>query len=230
MLISSRSLAEYRAMFGLSDAELTGRILDCAAGGASFVAELGPRVDAFAVDPAYSRPDTELAAALAADTGRCADIATEHADHFVWDWYGTPQRRDRMRAAAAAAFLADKAARPERYLTASLPDLPFPDASFDLVLCSHLLFTWADPLDLEWHTNAVEELLRVTRGELRLYPLVRRGAGEPVPFLPAVRDHVRDGGHQWSEHVVDFRFQRRAGVMARIAAAGRDGTGSSGTM
>lgn len=216
MLISSRSLAEYRAMFGLSGAEPTGRILDCAAGGASFVAELGPRVDAVAVDPAYSRPDVELAAVLAGDTSRCADITTEHAENFVWDWYGTPQRRDRMRAAAAKAFLADKAARPERYRTGSLPDLPFPDSSFDLVLCSHLLFTWADPLDLAWHTTAVDELLRVTRGELRLYPLVRRGAGEPVPFLPAVRDHVRDGGHQWSEHVVDFRFQRQAGVMARI--------------
>jgi SAM-dependent methyltransferase len=206
-------------MFGLSDADLTGAVLDCAAGGASFVAELGPGADAVAVDPAYARPDAELAAALAGDTRRCADIVTEHADDFVWDWYGTPQRLDRMRADATAAFLADKAARPERYRAGNLPDLPFPDSSFDLVLCSHLLFTWADPLDLEWHANAVEELLRVARGELRLYPLVRRGAGEPVPFLPALRERVRAAGHRWSEQAVDFRFQRRAGVMARISKA-----------
>jgi SAM-dependent methyltransferase len=219
VLISSRSLAEYRAMFGLSGAEPTGAILDCAAGGASFVAELGPGADAVAVDPAYDRSDAELAAALAGDTRRCADIATENADDFVWDWYGSPQRRDRMRAAATAAFLADRAARPERYRAASLPDLPFPDSRFDLVLCSHLLFTWADPLDLEWHADAVEELLRVARGELRLYPLVRRGRGESVPFLPTLREHVRAAGHEWSEQVVDFRFQRRAGVMARITKA-----------
>jgi SAM-dependent methyltransferase len=220
VLISSRSLAEYRAMFGLSDADLTGEVLDCAAGGASFVAELGPGVDAVAVDPAYARPDADLAAALAQDTSRCAGIAVEHADDFVWDWYGTPQRRDRMRAAAAARFLADKAARPERYRAGSLPDLPFPDSRFDLVLCSHLLFTWADPLDLDWHAAAVDELLRVARGEVRLYPLVRRGAGEPVAFLPALRDRVRDAGHRWTEHAVDFRFQRRAGVVARIVKGG----------
>ncbi|MCO1661065.1 methyltransferase domain-containing protein [Pseudonocardia humida] len=216
VLISSRSLAEYRAMFGLSDADLTGAVLDCAAGGSSFVAELGPGADAVAVDPAYARPDVELAAALAGDTRRCADIAVEHADEFVWDWYRTPRRRDRMRAVAAARFLDDKAARPERYRAGSLPDLPFPDSGFDLVLCSHLLFTWADPLDLQWHANAVDELLRVARGEVRLYPLVRRGAGEAVPFLPALREHVRARGHRWSEEVVDFRFQRRAGVMARL--------------
>ena len=213
-------------MFALTGAELSGDVLDCAAGGASFVAELGPRARAVAVDPAYSRPDAELAAALADDTGRCAGIAAEHPDDFVWDWYGTPQRRDRMRAAAARAFLADKAARPGCYRTGSLPDLPFPDSAFDLVLCSHLLFTWADPLDLEWHASAVEELLRVARGEVRLYPLVRRGAGEPVPFLPELRERVRGAGHEWSEHAVDFRFQRRAGVMARIVGGRRRRSGS----
>ncbi len=207
-------------MFGLSDVDLTGEILDCAAGGASFVAELGPEAGAVAVDPAYARPDAELAAALAQDTSRCAGIAVEHADDFVWDWYETPQRRDRMRAAAAARFLADRAARPERYRAGSLPDLPFPDSRFDLVLCSHLLFTWADPLDLDWHAAAVDELLRVARGEVRLYPLVRRGAGEPVAFLPALRDRVRDAGHRWTGHPVDFRFQRRAGVVARIVKGG----------
>lgn len=105
------------------------------------------------------------------------------------------------------------------YRAAGLPDLPFPDGRFDLVLCSHLLFTWADPLDLAWHTGAVDELLRVARGEVRLYPLVRRGAGEAVAFLSALREHVRAAGHRWIEQPVDFRFQRRAGVVARISRA-----------
>ncbi|RZS41055.1 hypothetical protein EV193_103373 [Herbihabitans rhizosphaerae] len=39
MLVSPRSLAEYRGMFRLTDGDLAGRILDCPGGGAGFTAE-----------------------------------------------------------------------------------------------------------------------------------------------------------------------------------------------
>ncbi|MCP9912927.1 methyltransferase domain-containing protein [Cyanobium sp. BA20m-14] len=39
--------------------------------------------------------------------------------------------------------LADRHAHRERYLAASLPNLPFADQSFDLVLSGHLLFSYA---------------------------------------------------------------------------------------
>jgi 2-C-methyl-D-erythritol 2,4-cyclodiphosphate synthase len=106
VLISSRSLAGYRAMFALTDAELSGDVLDCAAGGASFIAEL----------------------------------------------------------------------------------------------------------------------LRVARGEVRLYPLVRRGAGESVPFLPALRERVRDAGHELVHVDATVMLERpklaphRAAIHASLAA------------
>lgn len=216
MLISTRSLAEYRAMFDLADADLKGTILDCAAGGSSFVAELGEAADAIATDPVYAQTQGELAAALSADREQCFQMTTDHLDEFVWDWYGSPERRDRMRIAAAERFLSDRAARPDRYRAASLPELPFADDSFDLVLCSHLLFTWDGPLDQDWHAAAITELIRVSRGEVRLYPLVRRGAGDPVPYLADLAEGVRQAGHTWEQREVGFRFQRRAGVMAVI--------------
>lgn len=216
MLISTRSLAEYRAMFDLSEADLEGTILDCAAGGSSFVAELGASADAVATDPAYAQTQGELAALVSADREQCFRMAADHGDEFVWDWYGTPEHRDRMRIAAAERFLSDRAARPDRYRAASLPDLPFPDDSFDLVLCSHLLFTWDGPLDQDWHAAAIAELVRVSRGQVRLYPLVRRGAGDPVPYLDDLVEEVREAGHDWQQREVGFRFQRRAGVMAVI--------------
>jgi hypothetical protein len=52
VLITSRSAAEYRAMFDLTPEDLTGSVLDCCAGGSSFAAETGGRV--VAVDPAYA--------------------------------------------------------------------------------------------------------------------------------------------------------------------------------
>jgi hypothetical protein len=81
---------------------------------------------------------------------------------------------------ALQAFLADRRAHPASYVAASLPKLPFADASFDLVLCGHLLFSYApladgglmggDGLDLAWHRQALAELCRVSRQAVRLYP------------------------------------------------------------
>ncbi len=38
----------------------------------------------------------------------------------------------------------------ERYVTGALPDLPFADHAFALVLCSHCLFSYAAQLDEEF--------------------------------------------------------------------------------
>ena len=77
-------------------------------------------------------------------------------------------------------FLAARRAHPDRYLAAALPELPFPDRSFDLVLSGHLLFSYApladgglmagQGLDLAWHRRALAELCRVSRRQVRLYP------------------------------------------------------------
>lgn len=44
-----------------------------------------------------------------------------------------------------------------------LSQFPFSDNEFDLALCSHLLFTYSDLLSLEFHLEAIAELLRVAR-------------------------------------------------------------------
>jgi hypothetical protein len=52
VLVSSRSLAEYRAMLALSDADLRRRLLDCPGGAASLTAEIhSAGGDAIACDP-----------------------------------------------------------------------------------------------------------------------------------------------------------------------------------
>jgi hypothetical protein len=68
----------------------------------------------------------------------------------------------------------------KRYIHAMLPSLPFEDNSFDVSLCGFLLFVYApvyagglmdnDMFDYDWHFNAVKELMRVTKDEIRIYP------------------------------------------------------------
>jgi SAM-dependent methyltransferase len=213
VLVSSRSYDEYVAMFALSPEDLSGSVLDCSAGAASFVTLATRRgARAVALDPVYALAREQLADAVRADLERGGAIAHQHPDRFGWDWFGSPEARDRLRKAAAAQFLASLATPGSRYVAAELPRLPFRDASFDLALCSHLLFCWADVLGLGWHLAAVSELTRVAR-EVRIFPTVVQGAGDPVPFWDELMTSLAKRGLRAEERRVDYRFQLAADRM-----------------
>jgi SAM-dependent methyltransferase len=191
-----------------------GAVLDCCAGGSSFAAESGGL--AVAVDPVYARGIRELEALVDAGLRDGGRIIGEHADRFEWGWYGDPVRRADLRRAAAELFLTDLRTRSGRYVAGALPNLPLAADSFDLVLCSHLLFTWSDQLDADWHRAAIAELIRVARGEVRIFPLVVQGTGAPVPFLDTLRCDLHAAGHRTSLREVPYRFQRGADRMLVI--------------
>jgi hypothetical protein len=200
-------------MFDLS--ELPESVLDCCAGGSSFTAEAVVRgVDAVAVDPAYELATPELVDTVRRSLPAGSSIVDEHAGSFVWHWYGSPDRRDEMRIGAADRFLQDISVAPERYVGGSLPELPFGDGRFELVLCSHLLFTWADKYDRAWHAAALRELIRVSRSEVRIFPLVLQGAGEPVDYLPELLDELE--GVTTEIRKVPYEFQVGADRMLVI--------------
>jgi hypothetical protein len=215
-LVSARSFEEYRAMFALTDDDLSGRILDCPGGGSSFTAAVRARGGtALAVDPVYATPPRELAARLSGELDRGSAWAAANAERYVWDFYGSPAEHARVRAGSAQAFVRDLLGSPGGYAAAALPHLPFRDGAFDLVLSSHLLFTYADRLSPAFHVAAVRELARVGR-EVRVYPLVDQ-AGRVLPDL--VRE-VLDGRAAAGLHgeLVDvgYEFQRGARSMLRI--------------
>jgi Methyltransferase domain len=182
-LISARSFDEYRAMFALDGSDLAGSVLDCPGGASSFTAYANQAgASAIAADPVYARPRHSLATLVMAEVGRGSAHTAAGADRYVWDFYGDPGGHERVRRASAEAFARDLIAHPARYVPASLPRLPFGCGRFDLVLSSHLLFTYADRLDLEFHRAALLELHRVARREVRVFPLLEQG-GRPVPAL-----------------------------------------------
>jgi SAM-dependent methyltransferase len=194
-------------MFDLAPEDLAaGSVLDCCAGGSSFAAGTDSRT--LAVDPAYALGRHALAARVRAALHQGDQIIDQHAERFEWSWYGSPSRRAELRTAAAEDFLADLQEHPERYVAGALPDLPLRSDTFDLVLCSHLLFTWSDQLDRDWHRRAVAELVRVARREVRIFPTVVQGTGAPVAFLDGLRDELHAAGHQSHLRDVPYRFQR----------------------
>jgi SAM-dependent methyltransferase len=215
MLVTSRSAAEYRAMFDLAELT-TDSILDCCAGGAGFTSDAGGA--AVAPDPVYARGRAELAESVRTGQQGASAISYANAEHFDWSWYGTRERREELRSDAATRFLADLADRPCHYVAGDAHHLPFADNSFDLVLCSHLLFTWSDVLDRDWHERAVAELVRVARSEVRIFPTVVRKTGAAVPFLPALRAGFAARGVASRLAKVPYQFQVGADEMLVFSA------------
>ncbi len=82
------------------------------------------------------------------------------------------------------------------------------------MLCSHLLFTWADKYDRDWHEAALRELIRVSNAEVRIFPLVLQGAGDPIPWLPELLDSLEGVTHEIRK--VPYEFQVGADEMLVI--------------
>jgi hypothetical protein len=192
--VTPRPLDAYRDMFLLSDEQLTGGpVLDCPAGASPFGAQvraLGGT--AVSVDPAYLDPDG-LVARARADVERIVAWQRAAPDGFVWSYLGSPDRMHELWAGAVEEFAADFALDDGRYVAAALPELPFPDDHFALAVSGFLLFVYPDLLDVDAHRAAIVELARVTRGEVRVFPM-HDTAGTPYPHLDRLRSRLHDSG------------------------------------
>ena len=209
-----RNANEYRRMFDLTDADLAGRILGCGDGPASFNAELtaaGQRVTS--VDPVYAFTGAEIRGRVQATYAIIIDQVKAHPERYIWREFADPDALGNVRLAAMEHFLADydagKAAG--RYVEGALPSLPCASDTFDLALCSHLLFLYSEQLDAAFHIAAVQELLRVAR-EVRIFPLLTL-ACEASPHLLAVMAWCAATGHHVEVRHVPYEFQAGGDTM-----------------
>jgi hypothetical protein len=140
---------------------------------------------------------------------------------FVWDTIGTIDDLLRVRMSAMEDFIVDftPGAAEGRYVPAALPALPFPDSSFGLALCSHLLFLYSEQLDGDFHLQSLLELCRIA-DEVRVFPLAALG-GVPSPHFDRCVAHLRDGGFEVSVERVPYEFQRGVNQMLRIGRSAR---------
>ena len=59
----------------------------------------------------------------------------------------------------------------DRYISTRFPDTIFTGQEFDVTLMSHFLFLYDEHMDYNFHSDVVAELIRITREEIRIYPL-----------------------------------------------------------
>lgn len=210
-----RSFSEYQKMFSLSEMDLKKRILGCGDGPAAFNAEvtkLGGHV--VSVDPIYQFSGEQIRSRIEYVYPQIMEQVSKNIDDYVWNNISSPKELGKSRMNAMKTFLSDyeNHQASSRYISASLPTLPFADAEFDLALCSHYLFLYSEHVTQEQHILSVKELCRVAT-EIRIYPLLSIGNNEESPHLESVIDALEADDFNVSLVPVDYEFQKGATKM-----------------
>lgn len=209
-----RSKGEYLGMFDLTSHDLNTKILDCAAGSASFNAETAREgFEVISCDPIYRFAAGEIEARIHETFDALIANAEANRDEFVWDAISSPEHLGEVRMRAMQRFLEDfpRGLAEGRYVADGLPDLGFGDGRFDLALCSHFLFTYTRQLSLDFHVACIEEMCRVAR-EARIFPLLEAYGGKS-PLLEPVVDTLRERGYRAEVRRVPYEFQRGGNEM-----------------
>jgi hypothetical protein len=214
-----RTWDEYMSMFNLSQAELVGRrILDCPAGPCSFTAvAIQHGLDATACDAAYDHALEDLEQKGFRDIEHAMFHMEKTTENYTWDYFKSVTELKEARTKALTGFVLGRKrmGAEKRYIPSILPDLPFSDDHFDLTLSAHFLFTYADRLDYDFHLQTIQGLMRVTRSEIRLFPLVDL-SGERYLHLDQLIEWVNKQGWTTDEIQVPYEFQKKANTMLKI--------------
>lgn len=206
-----RSLAEYKAMFNLTDADLNKKILGCSDGPASFNAELTQlNGDITSIDPLYQFTQQQIQQRIDQVAAQVIAEVHKHKDDFIWDSFDSPDDLMTHRLNSMSQFLTDyqQGLKQNRYLNQSLPILDLDDQQFDVALCSHFLFLYSDHLSYEFHLNSLIELSRVAK-QVRIYPLINLN-NEPSMHLESCMKELTDLGLTVELKHSHYLFQKSA--------------------
>ena len=223
VIVTGRSLTEYEEMFGLPKVAAGTSFLDCGAGAASFSAEarqLGAQ--AIALDPVYDLHLNELRnvveAGFEATRRNLAETPREYSFGPQFAFRDIAEHAATRRGAASL-FLKDFQRNPSSYVSANITSIPLGTSSMDHVLCSHLLFLHShEPtLSFQFHRQAISEMARVAREDVRVYPIEGlRDVNRPL--LHRVMDSLRRDGLRAELKESSYRFFRGASQMMVISS------------
>jgi uncharacterized protein HemY len=74
---------------------------------------------------------------------------------------------------------------------------------------------YADRLDYNFHLQSIQELLRVTKEEIRIFPLVDLSC-KRYEHIDKLLDYIQSQGYTTEEILARYEFQQGANTMLRI--------------
>jgi hypothetical protein len=201
-----RNYEEYCRMFDLSPVDLKKRILGCGDGPASFNSICNMNGgNVISLDPIYSLSKEQISERIRITFDNVISQTRKNLDKFRWDEIGSVEALGKIRMNAMNQFLETYEHGKEngKYVFGTLPQIPFPDDSFDISLSSHFLFLYSENLNYEFHYDSICEMLRIS-SEVRIFPLLDVNARKSAYVDRIIRDL-----HQYNVELrkVKYEFQ-----------------------
>ncbi|QDZ80322.1 SAM-dependent methyltransferase [Priestia megaterium] len=212
-----RTFEEYRAMFNLNEKYLKGKkVLDCASGACSFTAHaLQQGTEATSCDIAYKFTAEELEKKGSLDLIHTMNQMQHVQEQYVWKYFSSIDDLTEHRKRALKDCIAHMKKNPEAYQYGALPNLPFQKNEFDLTICANFLFMYSDRLDYTFHLETLKELIRVTKEEVRFFPLTNL-SGKISTYLPQLLEEIAPLVKGTEIADVPYEFQKGANQMLKI--------------
>ncbi len=219
LVLWGHHVAEYKAMFDLSDEEIRSRILEYGCGPSAMNAVLHQESPLIvSCDPLFrlTKPDLVLKATSLFDK-RVKQVLADQGQFDV-SQYGGIEAFIASRRAGMSLFFADyeEGLAQERYISRPKDHLPFMDSKFDYALCSHYLFANPETQPVDFHLALIAELARVA-GEVRIFPLIDR-VGQPSPLLGPVLLGLQQENYGVEVRDVAYPLYPAGNAMLRIWA------------
>ncbi|WP_431799764.1 SAM-dependent methyltransferase [Halobacillus andaensis] len=217
IIFIGRTYEEYLSMFALSENALKNkRILDCPAGACSFTAVGRQRgLDISAADITYSHSADQLKNKGMKDLNHAMENIDKARENYVWTYFSGVENLREHRMRALEETVKDMNRAKENYIPVTLPELPFKDQEFDIVLSAHFLFMYADRMSEEFHLATIEEMIRVSKEEVRIFPTVDL-EGKRYENMDRLIAYLTEGGYMTREEDVPYEFQSSANRMLII--------------
>ncbi|SDF46184.1 hypothetical protein SAMN04488589_0594 [Methanolobus vulcani] len=212
-----RSFKEYVDMFSLTDEDLNRSILGCSDGPASFNYEMNRKgKSVVSVDPIYEMDKETIRKRIGETYLEVLEQTKANKEKFIWKNISSVEELGKIRMSSMNLFLDDleEGKKHGRYVAGFLPELPFSDNSFDLVLVSHFLFLYSEQLSFDFHVQAINELLRVA-GEVRIFPVVDLNSRKSI-HLDEIIGLLVSQEHVVSEEKVEYEFQKGGNTMLKV--------------
>jgi len=214
-----RNFEEYQNMFLLSNQDLQSKILGCGDGPSSFNFETTKQnANITSIDPIYQFTKDEIQQRIDETSSVISEQLKQNQKDFIWKNIKTVDKLIDIRLTAMNNFINDyeNGKKENRYIHNELPKLSFENDSFDLVLSSHFLFLYSEHFDLQFHIDSILEMCRVSKEEVRIFPLLNL-KNEKSKYLEPILKILNDKGFETKIIKTNYEFQKGANEMLRIS-------------
>lgn len=213
-----RNLDDYRNMFLLSNQDLQSKILACDEGPSSLNFEVTKQNgNIISTDMIYQFTKDDVQQIITEISLDVREQLKANQNDFTCENIKSVYNLMDIRLTAMNDFINDyeNGKKENRYVYGKLPELPFKNDTFDLVLSSHFLFLHSEQFDLQFHINAVLEMCRVAKNEVRISPLFDF-KNKKSEHLEPILEILKEKGFKTKIIQNNYEFQKETNELLSI--------------